>query len=216
LSINWNFENDTNAFVNVKNGKQEHKYNTVGNHIVVIRGELHKFGDEYICQHNLKRVHKFSQYLIDLSRAFNGAGKLVEVPEKISENVTNMSFMFANCRTFNQSLANWDVSHVTNMHAMFLNCTTFNQPLANWDVSYVTNMSCMFTYCRSFNQPLANWDVSHVTDMSYMFYYCTIFNQPLANWYVSHVTDMSYMFYNCPIDEKTNALKHNLFIDQKN
>ena len=57
------------------------------------------------------------------------------------------------------------------MSAMFYVATSFNQPLANWDVSNVTDMAQMFGSDLSpnilkasiFNQDISSWDVSNVT-----------------------------------------------------
>ncbi|WP_180380004.1 DarT ssDNA thymidine ADP-ribosyltransferase family protein, partial [Campylobacter sp. P0109] len=97
-------------------------------------------------------------------------------------NVTDMRYMFRNCKNFNQSLNNWDVSSVVNMSDMFAGCENFNQPLNNWNVSSVTDMSGMFYDCKNFNQPLNNWDVSSVVNMYMMFSRCKNFNQPLDSW----------------------------------
>jgi surface protein len=113
--------------------------------------------------------------------------------------VTNMTAMFNNCSSFNQSIDNWDVSNVTNMSNMFSNCSSFNQSINNWDVSNVTDMSNMFSYCHSFNQPLNNWDVSSVNEMGSMFANASLFNQSIDVWDVSNVTDMNSMFIICPI-----------------
>ena len=111
--------------------------------------------------------------------------------------VTDMSWMFCDCRAFNQPLEKWDVSQVTKMRSMLDGCSAFNQPLEKWNVSQVTQMIGMFWNCRAFNQPLEKWDVSQVTDMRSMFSGCSAFNQPLEKWTVSQVTDMSRMFAGC-------------------
>lgn len=113
--------------------------------------------------------------------------------------ITDMTKLFFGFTDFKYLtfIQQWDVSHVTNMSYMFDNCTSFNLPLNNWNVSKVKDMSCMFYYCTSFNQPLNNWNVSKVENMSFMFYECTSFNQPLNDWNISHVKDMSCMFCYC-------------------
>ena len=88
---------------------------------------------------------------------------LIEVPQILPPNVTNLTYVFYNCTSFNQSLNNWDVSKVTNMSDMFYNCTSFNQNIGNWNVSKVANMSDMFYNCTSFNQDLSQWCVSLIT-----------------------------------------------------
>jgi surface protein len=43
------------------------------------------------------------------------------------------------------------------------NSSSFNQNIANWDVSNVTVMSYMFAE-SNFNQDISNWPVNSVTD----------------------------------------------------
>ena len=45
-----------------------------------------------------------------------------------------MSYMFYNCKEFNQPLNNWDVSNVDDMSYMFYNCKESNQPLNKWNI----------------------------------------------------------------------------------
>ena len=121
---------------------------------------------------------------------------LVKLPQdapNLSE-VTDMSSMFEDASSFNQSIEHWDVSNVTDMSHLFSGAESFNQPLEKWNVSNVTDMSRMFTGAKSFNQPLEKWNVSNVTNMSQMFSAAVAFNQPLEQWNVSNVTNMSYMF----------------------
>jgi surface protein len=96
--------------------------------------------------------------------------------------------MFNTASSFNQPIANWDVSGVANMYAMFYYTSAFNQPIGNWNVSNVTNMSYMFFNASSFNQPIGNWDVSSVTDMGYMFSYATSLNQDISSWCVTNIS----------------------------
>ena len=114
-----------------------------------------------------------------------------------TSNITDMSNMFSCCRKFNQPLEKWDTRNVVSMNGMFFKCENFNQSLNSWITSNVTNMRYMFAYCESFNQPLNSWITSNVTNMSYMFTYCKSFNQPLNSWITSNVTNMSYMFSCC-------------------
>lgn len=56
-------------------------------------------------------------------------------------------------------------TRLTDMSSMFSSNDTFNQDIANWDVSRVISMNYMFYYVKTFNQDLSNWDVSRVATM---------------------------------------------------
>ena len=75
---------------------------------------------------------------------------LIEVPDKLPPNVTNLTYAFYNCSSFNQPLGNWNTTNVTNMSYMFNGCTNFNQDLSKWCVSLITSIPNNFNY----NAPL--------------------------------------------------------------
>ncbi len=136
-----------------------------------------------------------------MAHAFHGCNNLTipaaDAPDL--SNVTNMSYMFAGARTFNQDIGGWDTSNVTDMSGMFESADAFNGDIGGWDTSNVTNMSGMFWSDSAFNQDIGGWDTSSVTDMSYMFQGSPgggAFNQDIGGWDTSSVTDMSSMFYN--------------------
>ncbi|AEI47344.1 BspA family leucine-rich repeat surface protein [Runella slithyformis] len=110
--------------------------------------------------------------------------------------VTNMSSMFRNCSSFNQSVSNFNTTAVTNMSGMFYGCYTFNQSVSNFNTAAVTNMLFMFTDCLAFNQSVSSFNTAAVTDMSYMFFRCGSFNQSVSNFNIAAVTNMSSMFSN--------------------
>ena len=168
-------------------------YDTSGSNILFGSGGAPWPGASYVTS-----VTSWSDQITSLSGAFNGATALTTVPITLPTGVTDLSYMFANASSFNQSLAAWNVSSVTNMSAMFINTSSFNQSLAAWTVSSVTNMQGMF-FGAIFNQPLNNWNVSNVTDMAEMFAENMVFNQPLNNWTVSSVTNMQGMFTNAQL-----------------
>jgi len=111
-------------------------------------------------------------------------------------NVTNMSLMFNEAKSFDGDIGNWDVSNVTDMGSMFRYANSFNGDIGNWDVSNVTDMGSMFRYANSFNAEIGDWDVSNVMDMSSMFHEANSFNGDIGNWDVSNVRDMGSMFSN--------------------
>ena len=117
-----------------------------------------------------------------------------------TSNINDMASIFEKYKfenNENDNIKNWDVSNVKKMYAMFANSKTFNQSLNDWNVSKVENMDYMFEYCKSFNQPLNKGNVSEVKTMEGMFAHCEVFNQPLNKWDVSNVENMDSMFYNC-------------------
>ena len=95
-----------------------------------------------------------------------------------------------------------DTSQITVMSRLFFENKTFNQDISNWDTSNVEDMNSMFYGARSFNQPLSNWDVSQVTDMSWLFYGASSFNQDISNWKIDSLEYYDDIFYNCPIEEQ--------------
>ena len=94
-------------------------------------------------------------------------------------------------------IGTWDTSRITDMSALFCDMSTFNESIVDWNTSSVTNMECMFQGCTLFNQPLHLWDTSSVTDMIGMFRNCTSFNQPLHMWNISFVVHKHNMLVNC-------------------
>ena len=112
-------------------------------------------------------------------------------------NVTDMSYMFANCSSFDGDISKWNVANVKNMSAMFNGCKMFEgKGLENWDVSNVEYMNGMFNGCTWLNTNFGKWDVSNVIDMHGMFRYCTQFiGVGLDKWDVSNVDNMLEMFY---------------------
>ena len=133
--------------------------------------------------------------ITDMSYLFRGGNKdeftlghptLSKFDGDISEwnvsNVTNMKFMFANCKYTgkNGDVSDWDVSNVTLMTGMFYN-SKYNGDISNWDVSSVKDMILMF-YNSSFNGDISNWNVSNVKYMSNMFVRSELADNPPA-WY---------------------------------
>jgi surface protein len=111
-----------------------------------------------------------------------------------TSNVTNMSFMFQGANAYNQDVGNWNTAQVTNMEGMFIQASAFNQNIGNWNTAQVTNMQGMFGGAISFNSPIGNWNTAQVTNMQGMFGGAISFNSPIGNWDVSKVTNMQAMF----------------------
>ena len=70
-----------------------------------------------------------------------------------------------------------DVSNVSNMSGMFYNCKSFNQDISGWNVSNVTDMGYMFQFCEKFNKDLSCWNVTKVMYRIGIFSECPIKNE---------------------------------------
>ena len=101
--------------------------------------------------------------------------------------ITNMSGMFSDATSFNQSLNSWNVSNVTEMSSMFANAYSFNGNITSWNVSSVTQFQSMFINATAFNQNIGSWNVSSAQNMSFMFDSATAFNQNIGGWNIINV-----------------------------
>ncbi|SHJ09778.1 conserved repeat domain-containing protein/Por secretion system C-terminal sorting domain-containing protein [Mesonia phycicola] len=182
-------------------GDASHTYNSAGIYTVSISGIFPRiYFDNNPLNNNRDKIKTISQWgdisWQTMENSFYGCQYLevnaTDTPD-LSQ-VTDLSYMFAGCSNFNQSINNWDVSNITDIKYMFKDASTFNQPLNNWDVSNVTDMSGVFWVAFDFNQPLDNWNISNVQKTYQMFRGATSFNQPLNNWDVSNVFHISFMF----------------------
>ena len=109
-------------------------------------------------------------------------------------NVTNMSNLFHDKRTFNEDISSWCVSSVITMRKMFYQAFKFNGDISNWDLASVTNMAWMFAGSTAFNGDISAWDVSSVTSLYYTFNYARNFDRNLSMWNVSSVQNMQGLF----------------------
>lgn len=65
-----------------------------------------------------------------------------------TSNVTNMGYMFSNCKNLISVGLDLETNNVTQMNSMFSNCTNLTKvDLSNWDTSNVKSMDSMFNYC---------------------------------------------------------------------
>jgi surface protein len=195
VTVNWgdgtirNYKNTINA---------THTYETNGIYTVKITGNLDVFGVYGIIPIGIQALTEVVSFgnlgIKSLVYAFANAVNLTSVPTLLPPTVTDISYIFTGCSSFNSNINLWDVSKVTDLTKVFEGCTLFNQPLNNWVVTNVTNMTEMFKGAESFNQDISMWDVANVTNMSGMFFGATVFDSPLNDWKVSRVADMTEMF----------------------
>ena len=93
-----------------------------------------------------------------------------------------------------KDIGKWNVKDVTNMTSLFENATTFDESLNNWDVSNVTSMEKMFKGATTLNQSFDNWNIANVRNMSQMFEGCTNLTANFNSWIPSPGTNIQNMF----------------------
>jgi surface protein len=197
LTVNWGDGNTTSYS---GTGLREHEYATAGVYNISLNGTASRIsyyegtGDLLI-----DILTPISDGVAGITSAENmfretnvDSFTASDFLDTISVNITSMLNMFYGS-SFNQSIANWDVSNVTDMIGMFRN-SGFDQNISAWNVSSVKYMRYMF-YNSNFNQNISEWDVSNVIHMNGMFA-DSPFNRDISNWDVSNVTNMQYMFTN--------------------
>ena len=135
---------------------------------------------------------------------FCGCSKLTDIEgiENLNtENVTDMSYMFYNCRKLSSlDFSKFNTENVTDMKFMFYNCRILSSlDLSKFNTENVTNMKYMFDNCWELSSlDLSNFNTAKVEDMSYMFSDCRkLSSLDLSNFYTAKVGDMSYMFSYC-------------------
>jgi flagellar biosynthesis/type III secretory pathway protein FliH len=99
------------------------------------------------------------------SQFYEGVGPTL----KNTHNVTDMSFMFENCKYMTTALS-MDTSNVTKMSYMFYGCENLTT-IGVMETSNVTKMDYMFAQCKALTE-IPILDVSKVTDVSSMFEAC--------------------------------------------
>ena len=104
--------------------------------------------------------------------AYSYGADTVNLSNLITDNVTNMSKMFANCwDTISVSgMDRWNTSKVRDMSDMFKNTYIRSlMSIESWDVSNVTNMSGMLQGTQTLSEnsiDLSEWNVCRVTNYS--------------------------------------------------
>lgn len=167
---------------------------------------------------------------------FNGLKQIKGIEYLNTEEMTDMSEMFYNCKSLTSlDLSHFNTANVTNMSGMFYNCQSLTSlDLSHFNTANVTNMNQMF-----YNNPslttitVSNlWDVSNVTNGDAMFAYCynlkggagTVYNANNTGLSYAHIdggpSNPGYLTYKTPtaiknIDAETNATTNWYTLDGK-
>ena len=170
---------------------------------------------------NIKNVifeESFNTYtptsLKDFFRDCTGLNEITGLKYLNTAEVTDMSFMFWNCRNLSSlDLTNFNTTKVENMSGMFHSCQKLSSLTLSesFNTANVTDMSNMFSYCNMLEKlNLSNFNTTKVEDMSYMFYMCQKLTElNLSNFKTEKVKNMKYMFSYCNMLEKLNLSNFN-------
>ena len=150
--------------------------------------------------------HEEKQLIDYYPNASNKSDIEVKIIEK--KTVTNMSYMFNNCKnlvSFNST--NWDTTNITNMEALFQLCSfdsvdsISNNNFSTWKTPNLNNMRAMFCKCINLKTmpEMSKWDTRNVKDISLLFNGCISIENlsKFPAWNTQNVEDMSYMFSRC-------------------
>ncbi|WP_434399244.1 BspA family leucine-rich repeat surface protein [Sphingobacterium spiritivorum] len=135
--------------------------------------------------------------LTDLSFMFEECSSLngpANIDSWNTANVTNMGYMFAGAKIFNQNIGSWNMEKAQDIRHMFRGAAKFNQDIGSWNTSKVLYAFSMFENATEFNQDIGNWDLPELYDISAMFKNATSFNQNIDRWNFSKVRNMIEMF----------------------
>ena len=131
-----------------------------------------------------------------------------------TELVTNMSYMFYNCKKLEYiDLSNFDTSNVTDMRSMFYDCDTITSlDLSSFDTSNVVTLastptadgngmhvSSMFSSCNKLKYiNMSGFDLSNVIYLTGLFYNCIGLEEVDMSYAITpNVTNMYEMFGWC-------------------
>lgn len=123
----------------------------ISNWAVVVKGK------------GLTEITDWCTYGDVLAYTCDSSPNLIKVPSYAPTQTNSLNMFLAGCTILNDpNISNWDVSKFTDMGYMFAGCKAFNQPLDQWDVSNVTYMGYMFNGATAFNQDLSDWCVAKI------------------------------------------------------
>ena len=144
-----------------------------------------------------------TEEVTDMSNMFAQCDKLssLDVSGFNTEKVTNMQEMFSGCSNlWSLNLSAWNTENVENMYGMFHYCANLIPiGISGWNTSKVKNMMWMFNNCSSITDlDLSGWNTENVTNMYGMFTFCESLNTlNLSGWNTEKVENMQSMFFEC-------------------
>ena len=130
--------------------------------------------------------------------SYTPASTTLDLSKINTSKVTDMSYMFSNCKAPYLDLSGFDVSNVTSMERMFNYCTS-EINIDGWDTSKLTNANYMFYYFTNGGKylDLSALDFSNVTKVTNMFYECNVDNIDIRNINID-LTKLDWSAYSGP------------------
>ena len=132
----------------------------------------------------------------DMSYMFRGPIKGLNTNYIDTSGVTSLKNLFDNFDPQDDNyvldVSNLNTSHITNMSYMFSNCKAKTVKLDNMDTSNVTDMSYMFSNCAAKNLDVSNFNTSKVKSMNSMFYNSEIETLDLRNFVIPSDSSSNY------------------------
>lgn len=154
-------------------GSISHDYGLIDTVTVSIRGRFPRFhfdhGGDVAKLISVDRWHE--HHWADMKSMFAGAIHLTIIPLEppILTGITDLSYLFADCSSFNRPLFGWEVGEVKDMSFMLAGATAFNQSLGYLDVHQVSDMTSILDHTamstENFDHTLLTWyekDISNV------------------------------------------------------
>ena len=119
-----------------------------------IKENINIFGEKFV--YNNKNICKMiidnKEYEIQSKFNIKNNDKdKLEIILKGIDKVTNMSYMFSECKQLlSLDISEWNTNNVTDMSYMFNGCSKLSSlpDLSKWNTSDVTDMSYMFSGCK--------------------------------------------------------------------
>ena len=191
----WDENTTPSGWVELQASNSPHKIYgyltlTEGQYIV----EINTFASEIYAHSNCRKM------FANLT-TIQSIGWTTEV-QFVTEDVTDMSYMFAGCTSFSNAWAinSFNTTNVTNMSHMFEGCRGYTQPLTltlNTHQVSDTGMVAMFKDCsglRTLN--LNTFTTEHVTSMRELFYGCELLKElNINNYTISSSDTLTNMFF---------------------
>lgn len=152
--------------------------------------------DSYLAFGATKDLYDKGDYWAEL-RSIKNIGMLD------TQNVLNMSSMFAYSAIENLDLSGWNVSQVKYITSLFNGCSSLaSVNMNNWDTSAIQNASFVFYKCSSLKSvDLTNWRLENAETLEALFYDCPnlTYVGDWSDWGVSSkMTNLRLLFYKCP------------------